>query len=220
MQDPHQKGGEAPEVLSDALEKRIEMAVARELRAFRKQHGMTLAVLARRAGLSTGTLSKIENGVTSPSLATLYALSNALQVPVTAFFRKFEAETDATFVRAGEGLEVKRRGIGAWRHFQLFIRNTHPRIVVESYLVSLTERHEAYPLFQHPGMEFHYMLEGELRYRHGDKTYLMKRGDSLYFDGDVPHGPSELITLPISFLSIVSNARGESEIRNLFSVPA
>jgi quercetin dioxygenase-like cupin family protein len=48
------------------------------------------------------------------------------------------------------------------------------------------------------------MLEGELLYRHGDATYRMLPGDSLFFDADAPHGPEELIRRPIRYLSIIS----------------
>ena len=54
------------------------------------------------------------------------------------------------------------------------------------------------------------MLEGEVVYRHADKLYTMRPGDSLFFDADAPHGPEEMRDLPIRFLSIISYARDES----------
>jgi quercetin dioxygenase-like cupin family protein len=54
------------------------------------------------------------------------------------------------------------------------------------------------------------MLEGEVGYRHGDKTYTLTPGDSLFFDADAPHGPEELRKLPIRFISVIAYAR-ESE---------
>jgi quercetin dioxygenase-like cupin family protein len=63
--------------------------------------------------------------------------------------------------------------------------------------------------FQHEGVEFLYMLEGELSYRHGDKTYTLTPGDSLFFDADVPHGPDELRRMPIRFLSVICYSRAE-----------
>ena len=56
------------------------------------------------------------------------------------------------------------------------------------------------------------MLEGEVVYRHGSRTYLLTPGDSLYFDADAPHGPEELRRLPIRYLSVISYAR-EAEPR-------
>ncbi len=97
----------------------LEIAIGQQVRAFRKQLHMTVAEVASQAGLSPGMLSKIENGLTSPSLATLKALSGALNVPVTAFFRKYEEERDATFVKAGQGLNIERRGTRAGHQYQL-----------------------------------------------------------------------------------------------------
>jgi transcriptional regulator with XRE-family HTH domain len=54
-------------------------------------------------------LSRIENGQTAPSLATLQALGAALNVPIIALFTKFDQKLDATFVKAGQGLVIERR---------------------------------------------------------------------------------------------------------------
>jgi quercetin dioxygenase-like cupin family protein len=53
-------------------------------------------------------------------------------------------------------------------------------------------------------MEFLYMLEGEVVYRHGEQLFTMQAGDSLFFDADAPHGPEELVKLPARYLSIIS----------------
>jgi len=200
-QDPH--------ALDGAKDSGLEVAIGREVRAFRRQLGMTVMELAKAAGVSTGMLSKIENGGISPSLATLRRLSRALQVPVTAFFRRFEEERDATFVRSGRGLKIERRGTRAGHQYQLLGHSMGKRIAVEPYLITLTEESDVFPLFQHSGVEFLYMLEGEVGYRHSGKTYVLRPGDSLYFDADTPHGPEDLRKLPIRFVSVIAYARDE-----------
>ena len=189
----------------------LEAAIGREVRIFRKKIDLTVAGLAKLAGLSNGMLSKIENGLASPSLATLHALSTALNVPVTSFFRKYEEERDATFVRSGEGLKIERRGTRAGHQYQLLGHSVGKSIAVEPYLITLTDKSEIFPLFQHPGMEFIYTIEGEVVYRHGDKTYPLTPGDSLFFDGDAPHGPEELIKLPFRFISVIVYSRFTKE---------
>jgi transcriptional regulator with XRE-family HTH domain len=203
FQDPHG--------LVDAIQARLEVAIGREVREFRKRLEMTVAELAKLADLSAGMLSKIENGMTSPSLATLQALSRALHVPVTAFFRKYEVERDATFVRAGQGLTIERRGTRAGHQYQLLGHTLRKGLSVEPYLITLTEDSDVFPIFQHAGVEFLYMLEGEVGYRHGNKTYVMRPGESLFFDADAPHGPDELRKLPIRFLSIICYSREGEE---------
>ena len=55
------------------------------------------------------------------------------------------------------------------------------------------------------------MLEGEVVYRHADRLYSMRPGDSLFFDADAPHGPEEMRQLPIRFLSIISYPRRDED---------
>lgn len=213
MPDGHTEGFEQqnPHATNETPGSRLEVAIGHEVRAFRKKLDMTVVELARLAGLSAGMLSKIERGVASPSLATLQALSQALQVPVTAFFRKFEDHRDATFVKAGQGLNIERRGTRAGHQYQLLGHTVGKSITVEPYLITLTEESEVFPVFQHTGMEFIYMLQGKVGYRHGSKTYSLTPGDSLFFDADVPHGPEELWELPIKFLSVIVYPRSGEE---------
>ena len=104
-QNPHATGRAGGNVL--------EVSIGVEVRALREQLGMTISRLAKSAEMSGGMLSKIENGSTSPSLSSLLALSHALHVPVTALFKGFEKSRKATFVKAGDGLEIDRRGTRA-----------------------------------------------------------------------------------------------------------
>jgi transcriptional regulator with XRE-family HTH domain len=172
---------------------------------------LTVGELAKRAGLSIGMLSKIENGLSSPSLATLKSLSQALGIPVTAFFRKYEEERDASFVPAGKGLVIDRRGSRVGHQYQLLGHSVGKTITVEPYMITLTEESEVFPLFQHAGLEFVYMLQGKVLYRHADKTYRLEPGDSLFFDADAPHGPEELEKLPIRYLAIIAYGRVPEE---------
>ena len=79
--------------------------------------------------------------------------------------------------------------------------------MVEPYLITLSDEAEPYPVFQHAGIEFIYMLSGAVTYRHADKTYPLRRGDALLFDATAPHGPDELIRLPMTYLSIIVYTR-------------
>ena len=73
--------------LKGISENAIERSIGREIKRHRMKIGLTIAELAKLSELSTGMLSKIENGNTSPSLSSLQSLSEALNVPITAFFQ-------------------------------------------------------------------------------------------------------------------------------------
>ncbi len=188
----------------------LELAIGHQIKEFRKQLKMTVAEVAKQANLSPGMLSKIENGNTSPSLATLQALSKALNVPVTSLFRKYEEERDCTYVEAGKGLTINRQGTRAGHIYQLLGHTIDKQIMVEPFLITLSEESEVFPLFQHAGLEFIYMLEGEVLYSHTNQTFRLKQGDSLFFDSDAPHGPEKLEKLPIRMLSVIITPNKES----------
>ncbi len=195
-----------PHAVRDERENVLEVAIGREVRAARQRLGITVADLATRTGLSAGMLSKIENGAISPSLTTLQTLSRALGVALTSFFRRFEAERGAVFVPAGQGVDVERRGTRAGHQYALLghLSGGGGGVTVEPYLITLTAESDTFPTFQHEGMEFLYMLEGEVVYRHGANLYRLTPGDSLFFEADAPHGPEELVRLPMRYLSIIA----------------
>jgi len=190
--------------LDDAVvrEHALNLAIARRVREYRQQMGLTVGQLADRSGISKGMLSKIENAQASPSLATLARLSTAIAVPVTAFFRGLEEEHDAIFVKAGHGIEIVRRGTRAGHQYQLLGSLRGGNRQLEPLLVTLTAQEEVFPLFQHDGSELIYMLSGVMEYGYGSSRYLLEAGDSLQFDGGVPHGPTDLLHLPVTFLSV------------------
>lgn len=197
-QDPH--------VVREGREKVLEVAIGREVRAYRKQQNITVAELSQMTELSIGMLSKIENGNTSPSLNTLQSLANALSVPLTSFFRQYEENREAVHTKAGEGVDVDREGTRAGHQYTLLghIGSNASGVIVEPYLITLTSESDTFQTFQHGGIETIYMLEGEVDYRHGSSVYPLKPGDTLFFDADAPHGPERLRSLPAKYLSLIS----------------
>ncbi len=182
----------------------LEWVIANHVRNRRQAIGLTVAQLADLTGISKGMLSKIENAQTSPSLATIERLAGALDMPVTSLFRGLAEERDAVFVKAGTGPEIVRQGTRAGHTYELLGSMRGPYKRIEPLLVSLTDRNEVFPLFQHAGIELLYMLTGVMEYSCGRQQYRMRRGDTLQFEGDVPHGPTQLVKLPIRFLSITT----------------
>ena len=195
-----------PHSVREKAEKVLEVAIGREVRAFRRKKGVTVANLSQSTGLSIGMLSKIENGNTSPSLTTLQTLAHALSVPLTSFFRRFEEDRTAVHTKCGEGVELEREGTRANHQYNLLghIGANASGVIVEPYLITLSNEADIFPTFQHGGIETIYMLEGEVDYRHGDDIYPLKPGDTLFFDADAPHGPQVLVKLPARYLAIIS----------------
>jgi transcriptional regulator with XRE-family HTH domain len=206
MKPPAKPLRQDPHALREAPERNLEVAIGRTVRLLRQRQRMTGSDLAAQTAISQGMLSKIENGLISPSLATLQALANALRVPVVQLFESYEEPRMAVHVKAGQGVEIAREGTRAGHQYQLLghLGSTDSGVVVEPYLIELTTESDRFPTFQHEGIELLYMLEGQVGYRHGDQIYRLEPGDALLFDADAPHGPVDLVALPARFLSIIT----------------
>ena len=181
----------------------LEEGIGAEVRRLRRSLDLTVAELGTAAGISAGMLSKMENGSISPSLATLDAVARALNVPVSRLFAEGEERRDCSFVKAGTGVRIERRGTKAGHQYDLLGHSLAGELGVEPYLITLRQDAVPYTNFRHAGVEFLYMLSGKVRYRHADRTYLMEPGDALFFDATARHGPEELVEAPMQYLSII-----------------
>jgi transcriptional regulator with XRE-family HTH domain len=178
--------------------------LGRTARRLRESQKLTLVEVAHRAGISSAMLSRLETGRVSPSLETIVALAHALGVTPSALMQRVGADDGgAQLIRAGEGLETMRSGTRRGHTYHLLAAQRGPRKVFEPFLVTLNDRSEVFPGFQHPGVEFIHLLSGILRYRHGRHSYVLRPGDTLTFRGDVVHGPERLEKVPIRMLSII-----------------
>ncbi|MBS0958991.1 MULTISPECIES: helix-turn-helix domain-containing protein [Acetobacter] len=181
----------------------LEESLGAQIRLMRRKLELTGADLASAAGISLGMLSKIENGQISPSLATLQAVCRALNVQLSQLFATFEEQRDCSFVKAGRGVVIERRGTKAGHEYELLGHLLGGPNVVEPYMITLHEEAKPYSSFRHNGVELIYMLSGRVIYRHGDERYDMSAGDTLLFDSQAPHGPEELLEKPMRYLSII-----------------
>jgi transcriptional regulator with XRE-family HTH domain len=184
---------------------RLEQYLGMQIKRQRQLQELKIADVAQLAGISQGMLSKIENAQVSTSLDTLSRLCDALGMPMSKLFSQYDQQgSGALLVRKGEGMQVVRRGTEKGHTYHLLNHTRGPKKTFEAYMVTMDDASEEFPTFSHPGTEFLHLLKGEIVYRHGDQLYHMKPGDSLTFDGDVPHGPEQLVKVPIHLLSIMN----------------
>ncbi len=184
---------------------KLEQYLGIQIKRQRQAQELKIADVARIAGISQGMLSKIENAKVSTSLDTLSRLCDVLGMPMSKLFSQYDQQgSGALLVKAGEGMEVVRRGTEKGHTYHLLNHTRGPKKTFEAYMVDMGDASEEFPTFSHPGTEFLHLLEGELVYRHGNKLYPMQAGDSLTFDGEVPHGPEKLVQVPIRLLSIMN----------------
>jgi transcriptional regulator with XRE-family HTH domain len=158
--------------------------VAANIRALRRQAGLTLAELAAAAGLGKSTLAQLESGKGNPSVETLWAIASALEVP---FARLVEQQgTALRVVRAADVPVVRSTETPGWAGRSL--ASTDRRGTFEIYALDLeggTTRH-ADP--HHAGVtEYLLVVSGRLRAGPASGPIELAPGDLLTFAADVPH---------------------------------
>ena len=152
------------------------------LRALRKRRGLSLRTLAALCGLSANTISLVERGKTSPSVATLHRLATALGVSMTFLFEE-EEQRDVIFVKASHRARTRSASV-IMENLGSGLRDQ----AMEPLLVILQPRADSgkEPIV-HLGQEFVFCLEGKIEYEIRDDKYLLDAGDSLIFEAHLPH---------------------------------
>jgi DNA-binding XRE family transcriptional regulator/mannose-6-phosphate isomerase-like protein (cupin superfamily) len=174
--------------------------VGRLLRQLRAERGISIRELSRMSGLSANALSMIERGLTSPSVSTLYRLTDALNVPITALFRSDQTQQPIVFRSTSERTHVPFP-LGLWEGLggEAFTGKMQPfMLTLESGAESGQEE------ILHTGSEFVMCLRGKLEYEVEGKYYLLEAGDSLLFAARLTHrwrNPGNTVTNAIVVLS-------------------
>ena len=178
--------------------------LGRALKQRRLAQHLTIQDVADLCGISRGMLSRIENSQAAPSLDTLHRICRGMGISMSNLFKDFDVpDGGARYVPKGEGMVVVRRGTKRGHSYELLSYDQGPKKLFEPFLITLDDESEVFPRFQHEGTEFIYMLAGELEYRVGKHSYLLKSGDAITFQGNIPHGPEALRSVPIRFLCVI-----------------
>jgi transcriptional regulator with XRE-family HTH domain len=178
--------------------------VGAQIRRRRRDRNLTLSAVAELTGLNVGYLSQVENDKASPSLETLSALADALDVPIAWFL--LEQSLAPQVVRAAD--RPRRRflkGGGAMSQVDGGIARD-VAIFEGTMPVGMPTG-----LHAHPGDEHHLVLSGRLRITQGDSTVEAGPGDYVLLDGTLPHDAVAIGSEPAR-LVIVYPRGGHSEL--------
>jgi transcriptional regulator with XRE-family HTH domain len=163
-------------------------AVGKAIRTLRKEKGLSLRELSQLAGLSTGFLSMVERGRSSPALTSLNNIAKALDTDLVDLFaseRKVRVSHPLPHVsRAGED---GRLSIASSQRMYKVLSPRAPGLVFEPLLVTVGPKSDLEGPYSHEGEEFAYVIEGELIFTFHDEGYRLGPGDSIHFLSTVPH---------------------------------
>lgn len=186
----------------------VDIAIGSAVRDLRENLDLTARQLAAQSGVSAAMISRIENGQASPSIATLSALSRALDVPLVSLFRETTSDhADFTHVVANEGLKSTRIVGGHSHEFINLAFHTRRDLQFEARMVTLVRQTASPPVYIGHGVVFIYAVAGEAVYGYGPREIVLKQGDSLSIDAELSHGFKRVVSPEFSFLTVQAERR-------------
>ncbi len=148
-------------------------------------------------------VSRIENGLVSPSIGTLAALAEALEVPIISLFREaWTDHTDFTLVRHGEGLRSTRITDQHRHEYINLAMHARKDLRFQARQVTLLRDSGRPPTYVGHGVVFIRVMEGEAIYRYGQQDMILRAGDSISVDAELNHGFIEVLTPGFVFLTV------------------
>lgn len=188
---------------ADPPGKRIDRAIGASLKELRRQRGHSARSLADLSGVSAAMISRIENGLVSPSIGTLASLAEALEVPIVSLFREAETDhTDFTLVRHGEGLKSTRITDDHMHEYINLAIHARKDLRFQARQVTLLRDGGKPPSYVGHGVVFVQVVSGEAVYRYGQQRFTLRDGDSISVDAELNHGFVEVLTPEFTFLTV------------------
>ena len=160
--------------------------IGASIRRLREEQDLTLREMAKDVGVSPSFLSQVEQGKASPSLATLKSIADTLQTTVGSLIGDDGAQRGDRLVTTEKQRKAfKQAGNGV----QMFLLSeSNPYKQMQPLLMKLGKSAASgESTYSHYGQEFVLVLKGSLEIDLGDKSYKLKKGDSIYFNSSTPH---------------------------------
>lgn len=178
------------------------------LRRLRAQRGLTVVQLAKKAGVGRATLTQLESGSGNPTLETLYALANVLEVPLGDLIADPPSSAEPRLLRRGEGRFASGQAVDAW----LLHRERTPSSTVEIYALSIRTGHAQYSMPHAPGTREHlHIHSGHARVGPLDHPLDLGPGDYADYPADITHQYQAVgEAIAVATLSIISPAPANS----------
>jgi XRE family transcriptional regulator, regulator of sulfur utilization len=161
----------------------ITWLVAQNLKKIRKEKKLSLDGLAELTGVSKSMLRQIELGESSPTIATIWKISNGLKISFTSLLSA--PQTDTTLIPKA-GIEPLVEDKGKYRLYPFFPIEEGRRFEIYSIEIEKGGRLNAEP-HQIGTQEFLTVYTGELSLRVNEEEYRLSEGDSIRFRADRPH---------------------------------
>ena len=172
-----------PPVSVMPYEERAVDDLGARLRTLRMMYGLSQRELARRAGVTNGTISLIEQNQTSPQIASLKRILNAFPITIAEFFRFDLNSQDRIFFKREELVDMGGEQIS----FRLVAAQNGNRMLQIVHELYAPGADTGKAMIVHDGEEGGIVIRGKLEVTVGNQMQVLETGDAYYFNSKVPH---------------------------------
>ena len=158
--------------------------VGQRLRGVREMHSLSQRELAKRAGVTNGTISLIEQNRVSPSIGSLRKVLQGIPMALSDFFALDAVPRQKVFFAAEELLEIAGAGGISYRQVGGDLGERALQILHERYA---PRSDTGKTLLRHESEEGGLVIRGQLEITVGDQRRVLGPGDAYYFDSRLPH---------------------------------
>ena len=180
----------------------IEAEIGKSIKSFRLQKNLTLQELADKTGYSKGYLSKVEKSDKAPPVATLSTIARELGVTVASFLGEGPQNDSIYLVRKSERTLMASTGEEFGYAYEA-LANPYPNKHMEPFVLSYPSKDAFNYGFQHDGEEMLFVLQGKIRFKYGDREFVLEEGDCVYFDSSVLHTGEPVGDEPLKTLIVI-----------------
>ena len=166
------------------------IGIGKRIKEIRKNNKKTISDIALKAGVTAGLISRIENGRTIPSLPVFLKIVDALETQMTDFFDGMPKANGQNFLvsRKDEQTIIEKEDEAVGFTYNYIFSKQLNSVGFESVLLEVQPNSKRDKVIT-DAFEFKYVLAGECYYAIGEQEVLLKEGDSIFFDGRIPHVP-------------------------------
>lgn len=185
------------------MQEDILIQISNRIKERRREINITVQELADQANVSKGLISQIENSRTIPSLIVLINIIKALQIDLNIFFQDISNKPGPVPIlvkRRHDYQYFEKEQAEGFKYHRIFTEAFNPS-TVDIVLLEL-EPGANRPMVQTEAFEYKYIISGRVEYQFSDEKVDLDEGDSLLFDGRIPHTPLNTTDQKVTMLVI------------------
>jgi transcriptional regulator with XRE-family HTH domain len=167
------------------------LEVSRRIKEFRLRKRLTVQELAEASNVSKGLISQIENGRSIPSLPVLFSIIQSLGMEVSSFFEGLNLQAPNIIIQRKNDYECfTKEDAPGYLYKRIFVKNISASTL--DFVILELDKDAVRDEVSTEAYEYKYILKGACEYLINGEQYELHEGDSLFFDGRIPHVPKNI----------------------------